>query len=68
MQTMQVLINFVSVSPYGFPIYVLVYMDKVAPSPTESKRLFFGMVQVRLTLSKSSLTVFQRDFQKLAII
>jgi uncharacterized membrane protein YdjX (TVP38/TMEM64 family) len=26
MQTMQVLINFVSTSPYGFPIYVLVYM------------------------------------------
>lgn len=26
MQAMQTLINFVSVSPYGFPIYVLVYM------------------------------------------
>ena len=26
MQTMQVLVNFVSESPYGFPIYVLVYM------------------------------------------
>src|SRR3972149_3686545 len=26
MQTMQDLINFVSESPYGFPIYVLVYM------------------------------------------
>jgi uncharacterized membrane protein YdjX (TVP38/TMEM64 family) len=25
-QTMQVLINFVSESPYGFPIYILVYM------------------------------------------
>ena len=26
MQTMQMLINFVSESPYGFPVYVLVYM------------------------------------------
>jgi len=26
METMQVLVNFVSESPYGFPIYVLVYM------------------------------------------
>ncbi|GAB4502973.1 MAG: hypothetical protein Fur0035_25360 [Anaerolineales bacterium] len=26
MQTMQTLVNFVSTSPYGFPIYVLVYM------------------------------------------
>lgn len=26
MQTMQLLINFVSESPYGFPVYVLVYM------------------------------------------
>ena len=50
MQTMQVLVNFVSESPYGFPIYVLVYMIRPiflfpATLVTMTATYLFGPVQ-----------------------